>query len=80
MIYYTGAMFPHYRGSLFIAALSGQGIIRVRVNGDTAKAEDYWDFGARIRDVAQAPDGAIWVLEDGGRGAEGRLWRLTPAR
>lgn len=80
MICYTGAMFPQYRGSLFIAALSGQGVIRVSVNGAAAKAEDYWDFGARIRDIAQAPDGAIWVLEDGGRGAEGRLWRLTPEK
>jgi glucose/arabinose dehydrogenase len=79
MIYYTGAMFPQYRGSLFIAALSGQGVLRVSVKGDTAKAEDAWDFGARIRDIAQAPDGAIWVLEDGGRGAQGKLWRLTPA-
>jgi glucose/arabinose dehydrogenase len=80
MIYYTGAMFPQYRGSLFIAALSGQGILRVSVKGDTATAENAWDFGTRIRDIAQAPDGAIWVLEDGGRGAEGKLWRLTPAQ
>jgi glucose/arabinose dehydrogenase len=79
MIYYTGAMFPQYRGSLFIAALSGQGVLRVSVKGDTAKVENAWDFGARIRDIAQAPDGAIWVLEDGGRGALGRLWKLTPA-
>jgi glucose/arabinose dehydrogenase len=80
MIYYTGAMFPQYRGSLFIAALSGEGVLRVSVNGDAAKAENAWDFGTRIRDLAQAPDGAIWVLEDGGRGAEGWLWRLTPAK
>jgi glucose/arabinose dehydrogenase len=79
MIYYTGAMFPQYRGSLFIAALSGQGVLRVSVKGDTAKVENAWDFGARIRDIAQAPDGAIWVLEDGGRGARGRLWKLIPA-
>ena len=31
----------------------------------------------RIRDVAQAPDGAIWLLEDG-NGANGRLFRITP--
>jgi glucose/arabinose dehydrogenase len=80
MIYYTGSVFPQYRGSLFIAALSGEGMLRVSVKGDSAKAEDAWTFGTRIRDIAQAPDGAIWVLEDGGRGAEGRLWRLTPAR
>ena len=80
MIHYTGAMFPEYRGSLLIAALSGQGLIRVSIDGDTAKPANYWDFGTRIRDVAQAPDGAIWVLEDGDRGADGRLWRLTPSK
>jgi aldose sugar dehydrogenase len=29
---------------------------------------DQWDLGARIREVEQGPDGAIWVLEDGYRG------------
>ena len=32
-------------------------------------------MGARIRDVAEGPDGAIWVIEDG---AKGRLLKLTP--
>ena len=80
MLYYTGAMFPEYRGSLFISALSGEGLLRVSLNGDTAKAENAWAMGTRIRDVAQAPDGAIWVLEDGDEGAQGRLYRLTAAR
>jgi glucose/arabinose dehydrogenase len=34
-------------------------------------------MGARIRDVEQGPEGAIWVLEDGKRGSEGRLLKLT---
>ena len=73
MLYYSGAMFPQYRGSLLIAALSGEALIRVTLNGDSATAVDQWRMGARIRDVAQAPDGSIWLLED-----EGRLVRLTP--
>lgn len=79
MIVYTGGMFPEYRGSLLIAALSGQALIRVTLKGDAASAANQWSMGARIRDVAQAPDGAIWLLEDGGRGAQGRLLRLTPS-
>ena len=43
--------------------------------GDTARPADQWAMGARLRDVAQAPDGAIWVLEDGG---DARLLRLAP--
>ena len=75
MIVYSGAMFPGYRGNLLIGALSGEALIRVVVTGDSAKAVEQWSMGARIRDVAQAPDGAIWVLED-----EGALVRLTPKR
>ena len=78
MAYYDGAMFPAYRGSLLIGALSGEGLARVTLNGATATPADFWDMGTRIRDVAVAPDGAIWVLEDGEKGAGGRLLRLTP--
>jgi len=78
MIYYSGIMFPAYKGSLFIAAMSTPGLIRVTLSGDTATPADFWDFGTRIRDVAQAPDGSIWLLEDGENGSGGRLMRLTP--
>ena len=78
MIYYLGTMFPQYRGSLLIAAMATPGLFRVVLNGPVAKPVDFWDFGARIRDVAQAPDGSIWLLEDGARGSSGALLRLTP--
>lgn len=70
---YAGAMFPQWRGSGFIAALSGEALIRVTLNGDHAAKADRWPLDERIRDVAEAPDGAIWLLEDGGA-----LIRLTP--
>jgi len=75
MIYYSGAMFPAWRGSLLIAALSGQAIIRVTLDGDKATPVAQWSVGMRVRDLAQAPDGAVWLLEDG---SGGRLFRLTP--
>lgn len=80
MIAYSGAMFPQYRGSLLIAGLSSKALIRVSVNGASAKPADWWNMGTRIRDIGQAPDGAIWVLEDGEKGAGGTLLRLTPKR
>lgn len=67
MLYYTGAMFPEYRGNLFIGALSGEALIRVSLTGDTAKVANQYKIGERVRDVAQAPDGAIWLLEDAGK-------------
>lgn len=78
MILYSGGMFPALKGSLLIASMSTAGLSQVMLDGDRATSTAFWDFGTRLRDIAQAPDGSIWLLEDGGRGAGGRLLRLTP--
>ena len=74
LMIYTGSEFPDWNGDAFIGALSGQALIRVHLDGATATKADQWAMGARIREVEQAPDGTIWVLEDG---PGGRLLRLT---
>lgn len=79
LLYYTGAMFPQWKGSLFIGGLSSQSLVRVKLDGDRAAKADQWDMGTRIREVEQGPDGAVWLLEDGDDGAQGRLFKLTPA-
>ena len=73
---YSGAMFPQWRGDAFVGALSGEALIRVHLDGENASKADQWPMNARIREVEQAPDGAIWLLQDGPSG--GRLLRLTP--
>jgi glucose/arabinose dehydrogenase len=78
LIVYSGAMFPEWRGNIFIGGLSSKALIRVAVTGDTAREAARYDMGDRIREVEQGPDGALWVLEDGTRGAKGRLLKLTP--
>lgn len=75
LMIYSGTLFPQWRGDAFIGALSGQALIRVDLDGTSAAKADQWDMGARIREVEQGPDGAVWLLEDG---AGGRLLRLTP--
>lgn len=75
LMIYSGTLFPAWRGDAFIGALSGQALIRVDLDGETARKADEWDMGERIREVEQGPDGAIWLLEDGG---SGRLLKLTP--
>jgi glucose/arabinose dehydrogenase len=77
MIIYSGAMFPAWRGDALIGALSGQAFIHVRIRGTAAEKAHQWDMGARIREVEQGPDGAVYLLEDG---AGGHLLRLTPRR
>ena len=77
LMIYSGSLFPDWKGDAFIGALSGQALIRVDLDGTKASKGDEWDFGDRIREVEQAPDGSIWVLTDGDGG---RLLRLTPGR
>jgi glucose/arabinose dehydrogenase len=78
LIVYSGAMFPEWRGNIFIGGLSSKALIRVAVTGDTAREAARYDMGGRIREVQQGPDGALWLLEDGERGGRGRLLKLTP--
>ena len=77
LLIYDGKLFPQWKGSGFIGALSGQALIRVTFSGESAQKADRWDMGHRIRWVGEGPDGAIYLLEDGD-GA--RLLRLAPAR
>jgi glucose/arabinose dehydrogenase len=77
LMIYDGKLFPQWKGSGFIGALSGQALIRVTFSGDGAQKADRWDMGQRIRWVGEGPDGAIYLLEDGD-GA--RLLRLRPVK
>nr|WP_087574500.1 PQQ-dependent sugar dehydrogenase [Sphingomonas sp. CDS-1] len=79
LVYYSGDLFPQWKNSLFIGGLSSQSLVRVKLDGDKAAKADRWDMGARIREVEQGPDGALWLLEDGKDGSQGRLLKLTPA-
>jgi len=80
LMVYSGKLFPQWKGDLFIGGLSSQALVRVDVNGTQAAKGDQWPMGARIREVEEGPDGAIWLLEDGGQGSQGRLLKLTPKR
>lgn len=80
LMIYSGNLFPAWKGDAFIGGLSSQALIRVDLNGTNATKGDQWDMGARIREVEQGPDGAIYVLEDGDDGSQGRLIKLTPRK
>jgi glucose/arabinose dehydrogenase len=77
MIFYSGAQFPQWRGDLLIAGLKSEALVRVRITGDHAREAARYPMGHRIREVEQAPDGAVMLLEDG---ANARLLRLTGAK
>ena len=75
LVVYSGAQFPQWRGNAFIGGLSSKSLVRVAFDGDNAHEAERFDMGARIRAVAQGPDGALWLLEDG---ANAKLLKLTP--
>lgn len=74
MIFYTGSAFPKWQGQVLIAGLGAGGIVRVAVEGEKARELERINLGNRIREIEQAPDGSLYVLEDG---EGGRLRHIT---
>src|SRR5262245_239118 len=79
MTFYSGSLFPAWRGNLFVGALAGQALVRLELDGDKVGREErlLQDLRARIRDVRDGPDGAVWLLTDS---ADGRILRVTPKK
>ncbi len=75
MDFYRGSLFP-WRGDIVIAGLNTRSLIRVRLDGDRVVGEERFALGVgRIRDLAEAADGAIYIVTDEDNG---RVIRLTP--
>lgn len=74
MIIYSGDMFEQWRGDALIANLKVKNIVRVDLAGTEAAEVARYEFDNRLRSIAQGPDGAIWVAEDGDGG---RVLRLS---
>jgi aldose sugar dehydrogenase len=74
--FYAADTIPGWKGNLLIAGLSSQGIVRLTVEGDKVTGEERIPLGARIRNVVQGPDGAVYALTDAGKG---QILRLSPA-
>ena len=80
MAFYESTVFPGWHGDLFVGALAGRHLRRINLGGE--KNDQVIDQEVllknrlgRIRDVAQGPEGYLYVLTDGKRGG---LYRLEP--
>jgi glucose/arabinose dehydrogenase len=64
LVFYTGDMFPEWRGDVFVTALSGQHIARLQMDGSKVVGEERLlvERGQRIRELRQGPDGALYAL------------------
>ena len=80
MAFYTGNLFPAWKGSLFIGGHATNDLVRLTLDGEKVVGEErlLTDLRRRaIRDVRQGPDGALYLLTDSAQrpaaeaGAEG---------
>lgn len=70
MFYTSDKTFPQWKGNGFVTGLSTMSLSRIVFDGKGgAKLAERWSVGKRIRDIAQAPDGSLWMIEDANPGA-----------
>jgi len=76
--FYYGKLFPAWQGNLFVAALASKHLARLVLQGERVVGEErlLTELDARIRDVREGPDGALYVLTD----RDGKLVRLVPRK
>ena len=75
--FYTGTLFPHWKGNLLIGSLTPGLLVRLEMKGNQVAREYRYggELRSRIRDVRQAPDGAVYVITDE---RNGRILRVEP--
>jgi glucose/arabinose dehydrogenase len=83
MAFYTGSLFPQWKGNLFVGGHQTQDLVRLTLDGEKIVGEerllkDLQPKPERIRDVRTGPDGALYVLTD--TGANSRLLKLVPKK
>ena len=82
MTFYTGSLFPAWKGNLFVGGHETRDLVRLVVEGDKVVGEerlltDLTPERERIRDVNEGPDGALYLLTDS---PKGRLLKLVPKK
>ena len=72
---YDGALFPEWSGNLFIGALRGKKLVRLKLKGKVVEEKEQLLVNqlGRIRDVRTGPNGAIWFTIDDENGAVYRI-------
>jgi len=82
MTFYTGSLFPAWKGNLFIGGHGTNDLVRLVLDGEKVIGEerllkDLQPKPERIRDVRTGPDGALYVVTDS---ATARILKLVPKK
>jgi glucose/arabinose dehydrogenase len=80
MVFYTGSLFPAWKGNLFIGGMASTNLVRLTIDKERVVDEerlltDLQPKRERIRDVRQGPEGALYLLTDS---PTGRILKLVP--
>ena len=73
LVIYSGKHFLKWQGAAFMGGLKSRALIRVEIEGKAVREAERFQWGKRIREVEEGPDGLLWVLEDD---TEGRLIKI----
>jgi glucose/arabinose dehydrogenase len=76
MTFYEGDLFAQWKGNMLLGCLTRKCLGRLTVEGARVLSEERIPLGVRIRDVAEGPDGAVYLLTDR---RDGAILRLAPA-
>jgi glucose/arabinose dehydrogenase len=73
--FYTGDLFPKWKGNLFVASLASSQMHRLEIKDNKVVRDEIVLKGAgRLRYVITGPDGALYVLRPD------RISRMVPAK
>jgi len=79
--FYTGNRFPEWKGDLFVSGMASQELYRLTIEGHEVVADEIvLKNQGRVRDVANGPDGYLYVSLTSGTPAKGSIYRLVPAK
>lgn len=74
MMFYSGKLWPEWRGNAFVGSLKFDYVSRLAGNGLKEVEQIKSDQTTRVRDVVEAPDGSIWFIAED----SGSIFRMTP--
>lgn len=76
IMFYKGTVFPQWNGAAIISGLASKSLNLVKFDGKGgATPAERYDVAHRVRDIEEAPDGSLWMVEDDKAGG---LFHVTP--
>jgi aldose sugar dehydrogenase len=79
-MFYTGKQFPKWKNNILLASLKEKALVRLVLDGNKITHEERMlatEVGQRWRQVAQGPDGFIYLIPDE---VDGKIYQLSPKK